>query len=85
MADQEGIVELLSHLDEDEIFALAKTVTQGLLKTENKNGKIWKFTHKKTIIESNFRCNNWNTKTFAKCCQYSQKKDSDQRNFVFIS
>lgn len=40
MADQEGIVEIISNLEEEELYALAKTVTQGLLKIENTDGKI---------------------------------------------
>lgn len=40
MSEQEGVVELLCSLNDEEIFALARTVTQGLLKLDNRDGKI---------------------------------------------
>lgn len=39
MADQQYIIQLLSNLNWNELLALARTVTQGLLKIENKDGK----------------------------------------------
>lgn len=38
MDERGGVVELLSKLCEEDIYALAKTVTQGLLKFENRDG-----------------------------------------------
>lgn len=67
MADQQGIMEILSKLDDDEIYALAKTVTQGLLKIENKDGKISKSTLVHITIHDNFRCNSWNITVLPKC------------------
>lgn len=40
MSEKEGIIELLAKLDEDDIYSLTKTVTQGLLKFENLEGKF---------------------------------------------
>lgn len=40
MDEQEGIVELLFSLNDEEVYALARTVTQGLLKIDSKDGKI---------------------------------------------
>lgn len=39
MSSESGIMELLTYLKEEEIFALAKTVTQNLLKIGNREGK----------------------------------------------
>lgn len=40
MGEQESIVEFLCSLDDEEVYALARTVTQGLLKIDNRDGKI---------------------------------------------
>lgn len=38
MVDSEGILEILNKLEDDDVFALAKTVTQNLLKLNTREG-----------------------------------------------
>lgn len=66
MVERGGVVELLSKLNEEDIFALAKTVTQGLLKFDNQNGKILKKYIFVPSINIIFCCrrNIWNIEIF---------------------
>lgn len=80
-----GIQDIFDKLEDDDLFALARTVTQGFLKINSRDGKMLKL--KSYCYDEYFflRCYKRHIKVLSRRNKHFTEKSNHKGNTIFIS